>query len=86
MKRQAVFGGMLVFFGSSGNVSHSSYTGAPADGSAWVDNPRGTFQVMRGGGWTNSIYEDDLRALVRGSVGPEFGNGRQFSFGFRCSQ
>ncbi|MBN1946042.1 MAG: formylglycine-generating enzyme family protein [Bradymonadales bacterium] len=30
---------------------HGDYTGAPADGSAWVDIPRGTVRVMRGGGW-----------------------------------
>jgi formylglycine-generating enzyme required for sulfatase activity len=30
---------------------HSDYTGAPTDGSAWVDNPRGTDRMLRGGCW-----------------------------------
>ncbi|MCX5769473.1 MAG: formylglycine-generating enzyme family protein [Candidatus Hydrogenedentes bacterium] len=30
---------------------HSSYTGAPADGSAWVDSPRGSDRMIRGGCW-----------------------------------
>ena len=31
---------------------HDDYTGAPEDGSAWIDTPtRGTFRVYRGGGW-----------------------------------
>jgi len=35
---------------------HSSYTGAPADGSAWVDTPRGPSRVLRGG----SYYSDPV--------------------------
>ena len=30
---------------------HSSYTGAPTDGSAWVDSPRASTRVLRGGDW-----------------------------------
>jgi formylglycine-generating enzyme required for sulfatase activity len=30
---------------------HSDYTGASLDGSAWVDNPRGSYRVGRGGSW-----------------------------------
>ncbi len=30
---------------------HDSYNGAPADGRAWVDNPRGSYRVIRGGSW-----------------------------------
>jgi len=32
---------------------HESYTGAPADGSAWVDNPRGSNRVRHGGYWND---------------------------------
>jgi len=32
---------------------HESYNGAPDDGSAWIDNPRGSSRVLRGGGWGN---------------------------------
>ncbi len=28
---------------------HSSFEGAPSDGSAWVDNPRGKYRILRGG-------------------------------------
>jgi formylglycine-generating enzyme required for sulfatase activity len=30
---------------------HDSYKGALADGRAWVDNPRSSDRVLRGGGW-----------------------------------
>lgn len=30
---------------------HSSYEKAPINGSAWVDDPRGGYRVLRGGGW-----------------------------------
>ncbi len=30
---------------------HEDYSNAPSDGSAWVDNPRGSDRVLRGGGW-----------------------------------
>lgn len=30
---------------------HGSYTDAPADGSAWVESPRGSDRVFRGGRW-----------------------------------
>jgi len=30
---------------------HSSYTGAPVNGSAWVDSPRGSYRLPRGGSW-----------------------------------
>ncbi len=46
----------------SGNVSewceddyHESYTGAPADGRAWIDSPRASTRMIRGGYWGNSL-------------------------------
>jgi formylglycine-generating enzyme required for sulfatase activity len=30
---------------------HDSYTGAPANGQAWVDGPRGSDRLIRGGDW-----------------------------------
>jgi len=30
---------------------HGSYNSAPEDGSAWIDEPRGAYRVIRGGGW-----------------------------------
>ena len=42
---------------------HGNYTGAPADGSAWVDSPRGSDRVGRGGGW--GLYDYDCRSARR---------------------
>ena len=33
---------------------HGSYTGAPSNGSAWIDAPRGSDRVVRGGFWYGS--------------------------------
>ena len=33
---------------------HDDYRGAPVDGSAWVDDPRASVRVRRGGSWGNS--------------------------------
>jgi formylglycine-generating enzyme len=33
---------------------HGNYKGAPGDGSAWIDNPRGAVRVARGGSWDNT--------------------------------
>ncbi|MEM6456164.1 MAG: SUMF1/EgtB/PvdO family nonheme iron enzyme [Acidobacteriota bacterium] len=30
---------------------HGNYSGAPTDGSAWIDTPRASFRVLRGGSW-----------------------------------
>ena len=35
---------------------HGSYKGAPADGRAWVDNPRGSDRMIRGGSWQHDAY------------------------------
>lgn len=60
---------------------HNSYTGAPADGSAWVDTPRATARVLRGGSWY--VFTGDLRVTDRHSriSGHGYDN-----FGFRCTR
>ena len=30
---------------------HDNYNGAPDDGRSWTDDPRGSYRVIRGGGW-----------------------------------
>jgi formylglycine-generating enzyme required for sulfatase activity len=55
---------------------HESYQHAPLDGSAWIDDPRGSARVIRGGGWFTPArncrsayrrwYEPDVRAYVLG--------------------
>jgi formylglycine-generating enzyme required for sulfatase activity len=44
---------------------HDSYTGAPTDGRAWVDNPRSSTRVVRGGDWP--ITANDCRSAARTS-------------------
>ena len=36
---------------------HDSYEGAPSDGSAWVDGPRGDRRMYRGGSWNSSARD-----------------------------
>lgn len=49
---------------------HSNYTGAPADGSAWVSSPRGPDRVVRGGGWYGTYYLSGLRSASRNRPSP----------------
>ncbi|MCZ2101565.1 MAG: formylglycine-generating enzyme family protein [Chitinophagales bacterium] len=35
---------------------HPGFSGAPDDGSAWIDSPRGIYRVYRGGGWLNDAW------------------------------
>ena len=35
---------------------HISYTGAPTNSSAWVDSPRGSYRLLRGGAWCYDGY------------------------------
>jgi formylglycine-generating enzyme required for sulfatase activity len=56
---------------------HNTYTGAPADGSAWVDT--GSYRVLRGGSFsTGAAY---LRAAARGTNTP---GARYANIGARC--
>lgn len=52
----------LGLYDMSGNVLewceddwHDNYYGAPQNGSAWVDKPRGVVRVVRGGSWFNPL-------------------------------
>jgi formylglycine-generating enzyme required for sulfatase activity len=59
---------------------HSSYTGAPSNGSAWVDNPRASVRVGRGGsvGGSGAYF---LRGSSRNFYDPSY----DFDFlGARC--
>lgn len=59
---------------------HNSYKLAPNDGSAWADNPRGPFRVIRGGSWYGGSR--DCRAAFRNFLGPDY---RVNGVGFRLA-
>ena len=63
---------------------HDNYTGAPADGSAWVDSPRSSNRVLRGGPWylNNTTF---LRAPSRYSFLNQPSHWDD-SVGFRCAK
>jgi iron(II)-dependent oxidoreductase len=60
---------------------HGAYTGAPANGSAWIDNPRGSARVVRCG----SLSSDDhhLRASFRYFDDPSV---QHYGLGLRCAR
>ncbi len=59
---------------------HDDYQDAPDDGSAWVDTPRGSRRVNRGGSWIRDA--DDCRVAGRYYVGPGI---RRYDLGFRAA-
>jgi formylglycine-generating enzyme required for sulfatase activity len=60
---------------------HDDYNGAPDDGRSWVNEPRGDYRVIRGGGWYGGAR--GCRSATRSSWGPGF----RFSVvGFRLSR
>jgi formylglycine-generating enzyme required for sulfatase activity len=60
---------------------HFGYNGAPNDGSAWIDKPRGANRVMRGGSWNNDARY--CRPACRDLNAPY---DRSYRFGFRLSR
>jgi formylglycine-generating enzyme required for sulfatase activity len=71
-----------------GNVSewveddwHNSHKGAPAEGRAWVDNPRGSDRVVRGGGWGSEAQRS--RSASRSGFWPDC---RDDGIGFRLAK
>jgi len=57
---------------------HNNYTGAPADGRAWVETPRGIGRVVRGGAWR--LGSEYCRSACRTWHSPTL---RFVAFGFR---
>jgi formylglycine-generating enzyme required for sulfatase activity len=60
---------------------HYGYTGAPTNGSAWVDSPRGSYRMIRGGRWNDYGY--DCRSASRTYSYPSY---TYIGFGFRLSR
>jgi formylglycine-generating enzyme required for sulfatase activity len=59
---------------------HGNYEDAPDDGQPWIDDPRGSQRVFRGGGWFNFVLH--CRSAFRGYDEPGF---RDFDLGIRLS-
>lgn len=59
---------------------HPNYTGAPTNGSAWVDDPRASRRVLHGGGFYYHDF-DTLRSVYRAS---DFVSDELVSVGIRC--
>jgi formylglycine-generating enzyme required for sulfatase activity len=60
---------------------HYGYDGAPGGGQAWIDKPRDSLRVIRGGSWESNEF--DCRSAPR--FGEKPGN-RSFSLGFRLAK
>jgi formylglycine-generating enzyme required for sulfatase activity len=60
---------------------HDTYMGAPEDGRAWVDDPRGVGRVLRGGSW-NGVARY-CRSAYRFNYWPDY---RNDVVGFRLSR
>jgi formylglycine-generating enzyme required for sulfatase activity len=60
---------------------HANYNSAPSDGRAWIDNPRGSLRVIRGGSWYYGAQ--DCRSAYRFSSSPD---NRNSDLGFRLSR
>jgi formylglycine-generating enzyme len=60
---------------------HTNYSGAPTNGSAWVDNPRSTNRILRGGSWGNNDLNTRSAVRVMNNMGSGINN-----TGFRCAK
>ena len=60
---------------------HNDYNGAPDDGRAWIDEPRGANRVMRGGSW--NVDARYCRSAYRNGRWPDY---RDCDVGFRLSR
>ncbi|MEZ4883192.1 MAG: formylglycine-generating enzyme family protein [Chitinophagales bacterium] len=76
----------LGIYDMSGNVWewceddwHSNYEDAPKDGSAWIDEPRASMRVYRGGSWSYN-FTGTLRVAYRFNFAPV---NRDYYLGFR---
>lgn len=60
---------------------HGDYKGAPSNGRAWVDSPRGSGRVLRGGSW--DAHPQVCRVADRSSDSPDY---RFYFIGFRLAR
>ncbi|OWY63978.1 hypothetical protein B7486_49910 [cyanobacterium TDX16] len=55
---------------------HDNYSGAPTDGSAWIDDRNDERRVVRGGSWY--YYPNKCRSAFRNYIQPHLHNGLGF--------
>ena len=60
---------------------HDNCNGGPNDGSAWINSPRGSYRVIRGGSWF--LVARRCRSAIRRHIPPDY---RSFNLGFRLSR
>jgi formylglycine-generating enzyme required for sulfatase activity len=60
---------------------HADYSGAPNNGLAWIDDPRGSYRVVRGGSWF--LEARYCRSAIRNGYAPD---DRDNNVGFRLSR
>ena len=60
---------------------HSDYEDAPSDSRSWINTPRGTYRVVRGGGW--DVVAHSCRSAARNYNAP---GGRSSVIGFRLAR
>ena len=60
---------------------HENYDGAPEDGRAWIDEPRGAYRVIRGGSW--NLNARFCRSATRDNYAPGLRDGL---VGFRLAR
>jgi formylglycine-generating enzyme required for sulfatase activity len=61
---------------------HDDYVRAPADGRAWLDDPRSDDRILRGGSWFGN-HADYVRSATRRSG---YSALAEFNLGFRCAR
>jgi formylglycine-generating enzyme required for sulfatase activity len=62
------------------NGIYTGYTGAPTNGNAWVNSPRASYRMLRGGGW--DYHAGRCRSANRDFNSPSF---RYYNIGFRLA-
>jgi formylglycine-generating enzyme len=65
---------------------HPNYTGAPTNGSAWIDSPRGSYRIVRDGFWGSPPTSLQARCAFRSYTDPTTRGGVGGNLGFRCAK
>jgi formylglycine-generating enzyme required for sulfatase activity len=63
---------------------HGDYNGAPTDANAWIDSPRGSYRINRGGSWFMGDSHGTHTRCARRSY--DYPSERYYAIGFRCAK